>query len=358
MDFFRKTIRSLPRRFSRSGSKATGTEGKENYRRKVIKQLAILPVIGPFFITQSRAFNSLSFEEKNLIERLKVGQNNSGAAGTAGHAGMTRDKIRMPRAKIGNESISRMILGGNLIGGWAHARDLLYVSRLVTTYFTDEKIFETFSLAEKYGINAFLTNPVLIRVINAYWKRGLGKIKFISDCGAENIMDGIKLSIDNGASACYIHGGVADRLAENGKVEEIGRGLDLIRQNGLPAGIGGHKLETVKICVDYGLEPDFWMKTLHSTDYWSASPEKQNDNIWCTDPEDTISYMKDIQQPWIGYKILAAGAIEPSKGFKYAFEKGADFICVGMFDFQIEEDVKAALRVLNSDLKRERPWRA
>ena len=37
----------------------------------------------------------------------------------------------LPKGKIGDLEISRMICGGNLIGGWAHARDLLYVSNLL-----------------------------------------------------------------------------------------------------------------------------------------------------------------------------------------------------------------------------------
>lgn len=321
------------------------------YRRKIIKGLATFPLVGPYLLSGK----GLSFEEKNLIGRLS---NSEVRINIPGDTGMPKSEMKIPMANLGKESISRMILGGNLMGGWAHARDLLYVSKLVTTYFTDEKIFETFALAERFGINAFLTNPILIRVINEYWKKDLGKIKFISDCGAENLFDGIRISIDNGASACYIHGGIADNLVEKGKVEDIAKGLELIRRNGLPAGIGGHKLETVKACVDYGLKPDFWMKTLHHTNYWSSEPVNQNDNIWCTNPEETIEFMRVIKQPWIAYKILAAGAIEPAKGFQYAFQHGADFICVGMFDFQLEEDVKLTLNVLNSDLKRERPWRA
>jgi hypothetical protein len=57
----------------------------------------------------------------------------------------------------------------------------------------------------------------------------------------------------------------------------------------------------------------------------------------------------------MGFKVLAAGAIEPADGFRYAFENGADFICVGMFDFQIVNDVNLTLDILQS-LKRNRPW--
>jgi hypothetical protein len=55
---------------------------------------------------------------------------------------------QVPKAKIGNVPLSRVILGGNLIGGWAHARDLIYVSKLVKAYHTRERIFHTLQMAE------------------------------------------------------------------------------------------------------------------------------------------------------------------------------------------------------------------
>ncbi|MBR9997680.1 MAG: hypothetical protein KFF73_01855 [Cyclobacteriaceae bacterium] len=340
-----KQITGLPRKPEHIDAGFTGN------RRKIIKRLGMLPFIGPVFYSWQNSGSWPSFEEKNLKERQISIHENSGLS--------SQDpSVKIPQARLGTESFSRMILGGNLIGGWAHARDLLYVSKLVTTYFTDEKIFETFALAETMGINAFLTNPVLIRVINEYWKKDLGNIKFISDCGGKSLQEGIQVSIDHGASACYLHGGITDSLVEAGNLEEIGKGLELIKKNGLPAGIGGHKLQTVKACVDFGLQPDFWMKTIHQVNYWSAQPVPENDNIWCTDPDETAAYMKNIEQPWIAYKILAAGAINPETGFKYAFEQGADFICVGMFDFQIRDDVAILMKVLNAELDRKRPWRA
>ncbi|MEN6602964.1 MAG: hypothetical protein ABFD86_11170, partial [Bryobacteraceae bacterium] len=78
----------------------------------------------------------------------------------------------------------------------------------------------------------------------------------------------------------------------------------------------------------------------------------------CENPEETTAYMKDLTAPWIAFKTLAAGAIEPKVGFRYAFENGADFICVGMYDFQIVDDVNIALDTLNQRLDRRRVWRA
>jgi hypothetical protein len=324
-------------------------------RRELVKNLAALPVFGGFVIAAIKKKGWISYEEKFLKDTDAI---TSATIKSFNFTSLKELKEQIPHAKIAGEEFSRVILGGNLIGGWAHARDLIYVSKLVKSYFHDDKVYETFLLAEKCGINAFLTNPVLCRVINTYWKRKIGNIKFISDCGGEDTIKGAQLSIDNGASACYVHGGAADLMVKQGKLEEIGKTLELIKANGLPAGIGGHRLQTVKACVEYGLKPDFWMKTLHHTDYWSANKENQHDNIWCTDPEDTIEYMKSIDIPWIAFKTLAAGAIHPEVGFQYAFENGADFVCVGMYDFQIVDDANIAMNVLKSDLKRERPWMA
>jgi hypothetical protein len=268
-------------------------------------------------------------------------------------------KGQVPHAKLGKLELSRLILGGNHIAGWAHARDLLYVDALVKQYHHKWKIFETFALAEKCGINAFLTNPVLCEVIKEYWWRKLGKIQFISDCGGSSIEEGIKVSIDAGAAACYIHGGMADGMVLRKQFDQLAKGLELIRANGLPAGIGGHKLATVQGCVEAGLKPDFWMKTLHHHRYWSAREGKDEcDNLWCDKPDETIAYMKERPEPWIAFKVLAAGAIRPADAFRFALKGGADFLCVGMYDFQLVEDTNIALEALAENQQRDRPWRA
>jgi len=236
--------------------------------------------------------------------------------------------------------------------------DLIYASNLVQAYHTRSKIWETLHIAEQCGVNTLLTNPKLCDVINEYWKKGYGKIQFISECGGSDILTGIKISIDNGATACYIHGGIADGLAEKGNWDMMAKALKSIKTNRIPAGIGGHNLETIKGSVEHGLEPDFWMKTLHHHKYWSAGHPIWHDNMYCFNPEETIAYMKTLKEPWIAFKTLAAGAIHPKDGFRYAFENGADFICAGMYDFQMVKDANYVLDILNSDLKRERQWRA
>jgi hypothetical protein len=69
-----------------------------------------------------------------------------------------------------------------------------------------------------------------------------------------------------------------------------------------------------------------------------------------------------LEQPWIAFKTMAAGSIHPRDALPFAFKGGADFVCMGMYDFQIVDDVN-----LFTDLfptlypnceGRKRPWRA
>jgi len=327
-------------------------------RRELIAAAAGLPVLGGFVYAVLRKRGFDSYEARLLrAAGADVDAVSSATLKTFQYTSLKELKGQVPHGRIGKLDVSRMIMGGNLIGGWAHARDLLYADRLVKAYHTDAKVFETLRLAEKCGINTFLTNPQLARVINAYWRREGGTIQFISDCGYKNdLLAGARLSIDVGAAACYTHGGISDALVKEGKVEPIGRAVDFIRQNGLAAGIGAHKLETVQACVSAGISPDFWVKTLHHCNYWSARKDVENDNIWCVNPEETVAFMSALPQPWIAYKVLAAGAIHPNEGFTFAFRNGADFICVGMYDFQIVEDVNVALSALGVVDGRPRRW--
>ena len=274
----------------------------------------------------------------------------------------------MPKGQIGKLSISRLISGGNLIGGWAHSRDLGYVGELMRTYNTDEKVMDTLALLERHGVNTIICDPAekTFRIFGKYWKERGGKMQWIAEGHprTDDWKTNIQKSIDFGASAVYVQGVISDQWLHEDRLDFLGNCVALIKSQGLPGGIGAHELEVIVQSEKHKYGADFYVKTLHHGDYWSrqrsvSEPDVVNnkaDNYWERDPEKTIAFMKGVEKPWIAFKTLAAGAIRPESGFPYAFKNGADFICVGMFDFQVERNVALVLNVLRKTTNRERAW--
>jgi len=336
-------------------------------RREMLANLASLPFLGAFAYALFKKRQWSSYEDKNLVDAVTAASTK-----TLDVASLRDLKGALPMGKIKDKVFSRLILGGNLLSGWAHSRDLIYVSQLVKAYHNKERIFATLLMAEKCGVNTLLTNPILCSLIEEYWKRRIGKIQFISDCAGldyddkgakptpfDKYLDKVRRAIDYGAVACYIQGETADYYIKEGQPDRLAKVIELIRKNRVLVGIGAHHLETLQGCVAAGMTPDFWMKTMHHHGYWSARHPEWHDNMYCNTPTETAAWMRERKEPWIAFKTMAAGAIHPKEAFRYAWENGADFVCAGMYDFQLVEDVNIALDALGSGLsQRQRPWMA
>jgi len=282
----------------------------------------------------------------------------------------------MPCGHFGKVKISRLILGGNLIGGYAHARDLIYVNRLFKEYNTRKKVFETLAKAEEHGVNAIVVNDTTVNLIGAYRKETGGKMKAITSvkCAEEGDLRRLDKAAENGADMLYLHGHVTDLLVLAKKMDIIKKAVHHVRDVlELPSGVGGHALEVAMACEEHKVEPDFYVQTFHQDCYWSAIPKEErkpfcwyekangdsrpyHDNMWCLDAPKTAAFMAGVKRPWIAFKILAAGAIRPEKAMPHAFANGADFTAVGMFDWQIEEDAQIARKAIEAAQKRARPW--
>lgn len=334
-------------------------------RREALKNLATLPVLGVL------GWGALSSRGKYDVDTL------SGATIKIGASGLSELKGELPTGKIKDKTISRLVMGGNLIGGWAHARDLIYASSLFKAYNTERKIFETLVLGEKCGINAISVAHSSVPLMMKYKKATGSNIQVISqvmfDMKKENYYDELNEAIDYGVDIVQILGSHTDWLVRDHKEGIVQKMLDEIRRQGYIAGLAAHTVNSLERCQELGIIPDYYMKTMHHDNYWSAHPRENrvpfevdtgnsldhnrfHDNCFCLFPDRTAAFVEQATVPVMGFKTLAAGAIHPEDGFKWAFEKGADFVCVGMFDFQIVNDVNTTIDTLNNLKNRNRLW--
>ncbi len=340
--------------------------------------------LGKSILAGAAAMGVQSLEEKKLLAALENPTDPKKLRAKAGQG-------NMPTGKIKDLEISRMIAGGNIISGWCHQRDLLYVSTLAGKYLTEAKQFDTIELYEEHGINTCSPDPTQLDFVNKYKQERGSEIQTLVGVrqdwehfskpfwgGDGGLKEWIDMSIDKGTTTMYTQGGYTEHCLRTGKQEKydlIAKAIDYIKEQGLAAGIGTHDIKSIEISEEQGMNPDYYMKSFHHDRYWSAHPREQrkhwsvdagyspdhnqyHDNIYDLFPDKTEALMADIKKPWIAYKTLAAGAIEPQSAFEFCLKGGADFLAVGMFDFQVVEDTLIAKKILDMDdvKNRSRPW--
>lgn len=333
-------------------------------RRNLLKGLLALPFLGSFSYS-SAISRSHSRDHGYLTEEAL--------------ASLSDLKGELPQGKLGKHKISRLAIGCNPMGGWSHSRDLPYVGQLSKRWHTETKMKETWAIAEQAGINLCNLVTFQYKAFNEYKKETGSKMLNNCQCSIgrpDDRLAPIKKAVDDGADLIYMHGEHVDRLARNNEIEVLHELMEYIQSQGLPAGVGAHSVKSIEASVEAGVKPDFYFKTFHHDRYWSATPRENrtdftdysrkpvtdhdqwNDNMWDQFPEKTAEFFKSIDVPFFGFKVLAAGAIIPQDGIRWAFENGADFVCLGMYDFQVVNDVNITIKILENLGERIRPWYA
>ena len=357
--------------------KINGMENNRNSenRRKLIKGLVTLPLIGGISCI-SPAPPASSGDQGYLTDEAKTS--------------LQRLKGVLPKGKLGKYEISRLVIGCNPMGGWSHSRDLSYVGQLSKHWHTDQKMKETWAIAEQAGINFVNLVEFQYPAFNAYKKETGSKMLNVCQCSIGEPNDWLaplKKAVADGADCIYIQGENTDGLAQNKELDALLEALEYTHSQNMLFGVGAHSLKTILDSIQAGVKPDFYYKTFHHDKYWSATPlenrveypqrnwmarvpsgeesklnkvvidhNKWNDNMWDMWNDKTIETFKNIDVPLFGFKVLAAGAISPEDGIRWAFENGSDFVCLGMYDFQVIDDVNTTIEILGSLGKRERPW--
>ena len=314
--------------------------------------------------------NRRAFMQQSLVSAA-AGSAVLAASGIQGGPPAVGGSAALPCGKIAGMSVSRLLLGGNLLTHFTHSRDLRYVYTLAARYNTESKILETLAVAEAHGINTLVihTTEWTDAILRKYRKQG-GRMQIIMcpvaavDDSMEAYKQQVQYIADMGVDALYLWGVRADELASQGRTDLMKRAVEVVKDYNLPSGVGAHDINVIRECERNGVDADFYIKTVHHHSYPTGpKPDEIKGAVaeipgyWCSDPQAVIDVMKDVKKPWIAFKVMAVGAIPPADAFRYAFENGADHVLAGMFDFEIAEDVRIANEVLKT-VKRHRAWQS
>jgi len=241
----------------------------------------------------------------------------------------------LPKIKLGELEVSRLILGSNPFFGFDHGNPQASADEM-RKWYTPERIMGVLDQAADQGITAVWT-PCYehwVEIWNEYQKEG-GKLKiWIAQPDRLPMEKDIEIAVKNGAKAVAIQGIQIDDKVRDGKWEVIRDWLNLIKSHGLPAGMATHGATTHLEAEKRELPTDFYHQTLY-----------RPDNFVSEGLEESLATIEKLSKPVVGYKVLGAGRIMPKDTLPYIFKrlKPKDGICLGMFPKKRDEIAENSL---------------
>jgi len=252
----------------------------------------------------------------------------------------------LPTIRLGDHRVTRLIAGSNPISGYSYMGPVL--DRHMQEYFTPERIVEFLWTCEREGINAHqFSRPEQMREVFQKLRERGSKMKFIClHSGGPQHIPVEKVVQETQPIAIVHHGGVTDRLFREGKSRDVHDFVKRVKDAGVLAGVSAHNPDCIKQVADEGWQVDLFMICFY---YLTRTPEKLEKMplvvtvqigypFFSSDPIAMTKVIRQIDQPCLGFKILAAGRMcgsdhKVEAAFKFAFEhlKPTDGVIVGMY---------------------------
>ena len=257
----------------------------------------------------------------------------------------------LPAVPLGNNCITRLIIGGNPFSGNSHISRQLDDEMM--DFFTCGKIKETLFRAVECGINTaqLRGDRHILRILREFRAEG-GNLHWIAQTIPEALSfeSNVRQMADAGAAAMYHHGTVTDSLFKQGNYDEIKRRLEIIRKTGLPVGLGTHMPEVMEYAEERHWDVDFYMACVYNISridrVSSAITGKANAEEPFFEEDIPVMYktIRSVPKPCIAFKILgAARRCQSQETVKAAFLeaykniKATDMVNVGVYPKDIDQ---------------------
>jgi len=242
----------------------------------------------------------------------------------------------METVNLGHLTVSRLILGSNPFSGFSHLSPDADLA--MKRYYTTEKIKATLRQAEALGINTLIarTDHHVMRFLLEYWDEGGGMQWFAQTCPeVGDHVTGVSRATSGGAKACHIHGGVMDYLYAQGKLAEIPPVIQLIRDNGMLAGIAAHNPKVIE-WVEDNLDVDYYLCSYYNAAHRDQRAEHVSGmEEWFLeeDRQAMTTLIRRLSHPVVHYKVFAAGRNDPRQALEVVTQtmRPGDMACIGIY---------------------------
>jgi len=264
----------------------------------------------------------------------------------------TEPQPLLPTIDLGPHKVTRLVAGYNPIGGFSHTT--LDMSIHMREFFTAERTAQFLLDCERAGINTWQYDRTdkTVEALRIARERGSG-IQIIC-LHADRPDAPLSLVMEQDPIAIVHHGGVTDGLFRGGKADQVRDFVKRVKDLGVLAGVSAHCPDHIKRVADEGWEADLFMCCF----YHLTRPREEmmrdmgkvpvGEPFFESDADEMTAVIRAVDQPCLGFKILAAGQrcwSEPSTeaAFEWAFAhiKPSDGVIVGMFPChtdQVTED--------------------
>jgi hypothetical protein len=262
----------------------------------------------------------------------------------------------MQYVQFKNVKVSRFILGSNPFSGFSHqSTEMDWTMR---HYFTTARIKETLHEAEALGVNSFIarTDFHVMRMVMEYRDEG-GRMQWFAQTCPEvgDHATCIQRAASYQAKACHLHGGVMDYAFAQGLMDGVQPALDLIREQGMLAGIAAHNHRVIEWAEEH-LDLDYYLCCYYNPtprDTHAAHDPNLAEQYLEEDRKAMTDLIQSLSKPVVHYKIMAAGRNEPKEAFAFAASKmrANDAVCVGIYQEKQEDILKEDVQFLEESLE-------
>lgn len=224
----------------------------------------------------------------------------------------------LPTTDFFGHEVTRLIIGDNPFNGHSYITDVITQEELLA-YHTEERIIEALFTTQQAGFNTLLPlgDPFILRTLQHFSQRG-GRLQAIfQPYTAIGLELNLRMMKDTNAIGAYHQGTTTDFLFENGQTDTIRQNLKILRESGLPVGLGTHRPDVIELAESENWDVDFYVACLQNArrgregeqSGFITGKTKQGLRFFPEDRPIMLDLIAKVDKPCIAFKIFAGGQI-------------------------------------------------